>query len=137
MLTNHPSFFQTSKSKILTFSKAERDLICVEEENQKWFSPNSNKLELSLTLILNGYTQIVKMSNRIHHSQQSKLVISKKKFLILSPSADIFTTSFNMCYQENSLRIFPNFPMRKTFDTANIMFNKLKMLQSDSKWKSI
>ena len=29
----------------------------------------------------------------------------------------------NMRYQENSLRIFPNFPMRKTFDNANIKSN--------------
>jgi len=32
-----------------------------------------------------------------------------------------FKTSVNMRYQENSLRIFPNFPIRKTFDTNNIM----------------
>jgi len=45
-----------------------------------------------------------------------------------------------ICVKEKkqSLLFFPKFfATQKTFLNANIMFNKLKMLQSDSKWKSI
>jgi len=38
---------------------------------------------------------------------------------------------------QNRCFALPNFSFGKTTLNNNIMFNKLKMLQSDSKWKSI
>jgi len=59
----HPSFFQTSKSKILTFSKAESDIICVKEKKQsllffpKFFPTEKTFLNAVIKSNLNGGSQ--------------------------------------------------------------------------------
>ena len=61
----------------------QKDLICVKEEFQKWNSPNSNKLELSLTPILCSIPEFPRRSSvqsillyavlRLNHRRKKKM----------------------------------------------------------------